>query len=172
MGYALPPHTTPNLFTMAEVAGSMTSVIGDLANLDQLKASLVQYQPEIVLHLAAQSLVRASYQDPIRTYETNVLGTARLLEAVRACDSVRAVVIITTDKCMRIRSGSGPIAKTIPSAATILTATARPARNLSPAPTGILFFPRRNMRSIKSLSPRRAPATSSAAGTGPRPPHR
>lgn len=98
MGYALPPHTTPNLFTMAEVAGGMTSVIGDLSALEQLKASLVRHRPEIVLHLAAQSLVRASYQDPIRTYETNVLGTARLLEAVRACDSVRAVVIITTDK--------------------------------------------------------------------------
>ena len=98
MGYALPPHTSPSLFAIADVAQGMTSVLGDLADLDKLQAALVQHQPEIVLHLAAQSLVRASYQDPIRTYETNVLGTARLLQAVRACPSVRAVVIITTDK--------------------------------------------------------------------------
>ncbi|MGH9615512.1 MAG: CDP-glucose 4,6-dehydratase [Acidobacteriaceae bacterium] len=98
MGYALPPHTTPNLFTEADVAGGMTSVIGDLAELDHLRNSMLQHQPEIVFHLAAQSLVRASYQDPIRTYETNVLGTAHLLESVRACASVRAVVVVTTDK--------------------------------------------------------------------------
>jgi CDP-glucose 4,6-dehydratase len=99
MGYALPPHTSPSLFAVAEVASDMTSVIGDLAELDHLQDALLQHQPEVVFHLAAQSLVRASYQDPIRTYETNVLGTARLLEAVRACGSVRAVVIVTTDKC-------------------------------------------------------------------------
>ncbi|MGC1918755.1 MAG: GDP-mannose 4,6-dehydratase, partial [Acidobacteriaceae bacterium] len=83
MGYALPPHTSPSLFAVADVARDMTSVIGDLAELDHLQDALLQHQPEIVFHLAAQSLVRASYQDPIRTYETNVLGTARLLEAVR-----------------------------------------------------------------------------------------
>lgn len=98
-GYALAPHTSPSLFAVADVAHDMTSVIGDLAELDHLQDAMLQHQPEIVFHLAAQSLVRASYQDPIRTYETNVLGTARLLEAVRACGSVRAVVIITTDKC-------------------------------------------------------------------------
>ncbi|HEY5253733.1 MAG TPA: CDP-glucose 4,6-dehydratase [Acidobacteriaceae bacterium] len=99
MGYALPPHTSPSLFAVADVARDMTSVIGDLGELDHLQDAMLQHQPEIVFHLAAQSLVRASYQDPIRTYETNVLGTARLLESVRACGSVRAVVIVTTDKC-------------------------------------------------------------------------
>ncbi len=98
-GYALEPHTTPNLFSAATVAEGMTSVIGDLSDLPRMKEALASHRPEIVLHLAAQSLVRASYQNPIRTYETNVLGTARLLEAVRSCDSVRAVVIVTTDKC-------------------------------------------------------------------------
>jgi CDP-glucose 4,6-dehydratase len=98
LGYALSPHTTPNLFTVADVAGGLTSVIGDLAELQHLQDAMLQHQPEIVFHLAAQSLVRASYQDPIRTYQTNVLGTARLLEAVRACGSVRAVVVVTTDK--------------------------------------------------------------------------
>jgi CDP-glucose 4,6-dehydratase len=98
-GYALAPHTTPNLFTAAKVADGMTSVIGNLNDLSHMKEALASHRAEIVLHLAAQSLVRASYQNPIGTYETNVLGTARLLEAVRFCDSVRAVVIITTDKC-------------------------------------------------------------------------
>jgi len=98
-GYALAPHTTPNLFTAANVAGRMTSTIGDLGDVTALKTALANHRPEIVFHLAAQSLVRLSYQDPIGTYETNTLGTARLLEAVRSCDSVRAVVIVTTDKC-------------------------------------------------------------------------
>lgn len=108
LGYALPPHTTPNLFTVANVADGITSVLGDLADLDTLKRSFAAHQPEIVFHLAAQSLVRASYQDPIRTYETNVLGTARLLEAVRSCNSVRAVVIVTTDKCYENREWVWP----------------------------------------------------------------
>ena len=107
-GYALAPHTTPNLFTAANVAEGMTSVIGNLSDFTHLKQSLISHRPEIVLHLAAQSLVRTSYQNPIGTYETNVLGTARLLEAVRSCDSVRAVVIITTDKCYENREWIWP----------------------------------------------------------------
>lgn len=108
VGYALAPHTTPNLFAAAEVAEGMTSGIGDLSDLSRLKEALARHRPEIVLHLAAQSLVRASYQNPIGTYETNVLGTARLLEAVRSCDSVRAVVIVTTDKCYENREWVWP----------------------------------------------------------------
>ena len=99
LGYALAPHTTPNLFTAAHVAEGMTSVFGDLSDLPRLKDTLLRHRPEIVIHMAAQALVRASYQDPIGTYETNVLGTAKLLEAVRSCDSVHAVVVVTTDKC-------------------------------------------------------------------------
>ncbi len=64
-GYALPPHTTPNLFTIADVAQGMTSVVGDLSDFSHLKNTLVGHRPEMVLHLAAQSLVRASYQNPI-----------------------------------------------------------------------------------------------------------
>jgi CDP-glucose 4,6-dehydratase len=107
-GYALAPHTTPSLFSAANVAEGMTSVIGDLVDLPRLKDALSSHRPEIVLHLAAQSLVRASYRDPIGTYETNVLGTARVLEAVRSCDSVRAVVIVTTDKCYENREWVWP----------------------------------------------------------------
>ncbi len=98
-GYALPPHTSPNLFAAANIAEGITSVIGDIGDLPCMKQVFATHRPEIVLHLAAQSLVRASYQNPIATYETNVLGTARVLEAVRYCDSVRTVVVVTTDKC-------------------------------------------------------------------------
>lgn len=103
LGYALPPHTTPNLFEAAKVTDGMTSVFGDLRDVEAMKEALQRHRPEIVFHLAAQSLVRASYRDPIGTYETNVLGTAKLLEAVRGCDSVHAVVVVTTDKCYENR---------------------------------------------------------------------
>lgn len=103
MGYALPPPDGPSLFTAANVADGMTSVIGDLGDLAAMKDAMHRHRPVIVIHMAAQSLVRASYQDPIGTYETNVLGTAKLLEAVRSCDSVHAVVIVTTDKCYENR---------------------------------------------------------------------
>jgi CDP-glucose 4,6-dehydratase len=111
-GYAREPHTTPNLFTAARVADGMTSIIGDLGDLSHMKDALTSHRSEIVLHLAAQSLVRASYLDPIGTYETNVLGTARLLEAVRSCESVRAVVIVTTDKCYENREWVWPYRET------------------------------------------------------------
>ncbi len=107
-GYALAPHTTPNLFSAANVAEGIVSTIGDIGDLPHMKDALLSHRPEVVLHLAAQSLVRASYQNPIGTYETNVLGTARLLEAVRACDTVRAVVIVTTDKCYENREWVWP----------------------------------------------------------------
>ncbi len=98
-GYALEPPTGPNLFQGASVEHGMQSVIGDICDLPKLRESMQGFSPEIVFHLAAQPLVRQSYADPVSTYTTNVVGTANVLEAVRACDSVRAVVIITTDKC-------------------------------------------------------------------------
>lgn len=103
MGYALPPHTVPSLFAAAQVDAGMQSILGDLNDLPRMQAAMQAHRPEIVIHMAAQALVRASYQDPIGTYETNVLGTAKLLQAVRACDSVRAVVVVTTDKCYENR---------------------------------------------------------------------
>ena len=98
-GFALAPPTEPSLFAAANVARGMESIEGNICDLRALQGALHGFQPEVVLHLAAQPLVRASYQDPVGTYAANVLGTANLLEAVRGCDSVRAVVIITTDKC-------------------------------------------------------------------------
>ncbi len=102
-GYALAPETTPSLFEEARVASYMeqaggSHTIGDIRNPQTLDQALTASAPEVVFHLAAQPLVRLSYADPITTYETNVLGTARLLDAIRRTPSVRAVVVITTDK--------------------------------------------------------------------------
>ena len=102
-GYSLAPPTNPSLFDVAEVAHGMSSVIGDIRDLDKLKAVFAEYRPEIVIHMAAQPLVRYSYQNPVETYSTNVMGTVHLLEAVRNTPGVKAVVNITTDKCYENR---------------------------------------------------------------------
>jgi CDP-glucose 4,6-dehydratase len=98
-GFALEPPTNPNLFTLASVHTGMHSVTGDVRNGDALTSAMREARPDIVLHLAAQTVVRYSYDHPVETYQTNVIGTVNLLEAVRAVDSVRAVVNVTTDKC-------------------------------------------------------------------------
>ena len=98
-GYALPPNTTPSLFEAAQVAKGIKSVIGDIRDRELLNKTFQDFKPEIVFHLAAQPLVRVSYAEPVLTYETNVIGTLNVLEAARACGSVKAFVNITTDKC-------------------------------------------------------------------------
>jgi CDP-glucose 4,6-dehydratase len=99
-GFALPPNGNDELFEVANVASALSKhEIGDIRNLDLLSASLHAAEPEIVLHLAAQSLVRLSYDQPVLTYATNVMGTVHLLEAVRHSPSVRATVVVTSDKC-------------------------------------------------------------------------
>jgi CDP-glucose 4,6-dehydratase len=98
-GYALAPATRPDLFTLARVGEGMRSIEADIRDAGRLRAELTAFRPEVVLHLAAQSLVRASYEDPAGTWATNVMGTANLLEAVRASEGVRAVVVVTSDKC-------------------------------------------------------------------------
>jgi len=103
IGYALPPPTTPSLFEIADVGLGMTSIIGDIRDLDKLQSVFATHQPEIVLHMAAQPLVRYSYQNPVETYSTNVMGTVNLLEAVRNTTGMKAVVNITTDKCYENR---------------------------------------------------------------------
>lgn len=97
-GYSLNPPTDPNLFSIAGLDGKMTSVIGDIRDFEKLKETFATAQPEIVLHLAAQPIVRDSYKDPRYTYETNVMGTVNLLECVRGCASVKSVLNVTTDK--------------------------------------------------------------------------
>lgn len=103
VGYALAPPTNPSLFEVAEVGNGMTSIIGDIRDLDKLQAVFAEHQPEIVIHMAAQPLVRYSYQNPVETYSTNVMGTVNVLEAVRNIPGVKSVVNITTDKCYENR---------------------------------------------------------------------
>jgi CDP-glucose 4,6-dehydratase len=102
-GYSLAPSTNTNLFTLANVEREMRSHIADVRDLVALQQAVQQAKPEIVLHLAAQPLVRQSYADPVTTYATNVMGTVHLLEAVRQTPGVRAVVNVTTDKCYENR---------------------------------------------------------------------
>ena len=98
-GFSLNPATNPSLFEMLNFDNSIESEINDIRDLESLKKSLVEFSPEIVFHMAAQPLVRYSYKNPIETYQTNVLGTANILEGSRMCSSLRAIVVITTDKC-------------------------------------------------------------------------
>ncbi|ALS66396.1 CDP-glucose 4,6-dehydratase [Pandoraea apista] len=98
-GYALPPPTNPSLFVAANVADGMASTIADVRDLDAISRAMAGFQPEIVIHMAAQPLVRLSYSEPVETYATNVMGTVHVLEAARRTASVRAIVNVTTDKC-------------------------------------------------------------------------
>lgn len=98
-GYALAPATTPNLFEVADVAQGMTSILGDIRDLNALEKAIAASRPEIIFHLAAQALVGEGYRDPLSTFSTNVQGTANLLEAVRNTPDIKAVVVVTSDKC-------------------------------------------------------------------------
>ncbi len=98
-GYALNPPTSPSLFYEAEVGMVINSQIGDIRDQDTLQESMVEYSPDILIHMAAQPLVRYSYDEPIETYEVNVIGTAKVLEVARSCPNLKAIVNITTDKC-------------------------------------------------------------------------
>jgi CDP-glucose 4,6-dehydratase len=98
-GYSLDVNTKPALFTQANVAAEMESEIGDIRNLDQLTNSMVSFSPDILIHMAAQPLVRLSYQEPVDTYTTNVIGTVNVLEAARKCSNLKSIVSVTTDKC-------------------------------------------------------------------------
>jgi CDP-glucose 4,6-dehydratase len=113
-GYALDPSTNPNLFTAAHIGALIEDVRGDIRDASTLDRSMLDFAPEVVFHMAAQPLVRLSYQDPIGTFETNVIGTARVLDAVRRTPSVRAVVSVTTDKCYENHEWIWPYRETDP----------------------------------------------------------
>lgn len=102
-GYALDPPTQPNLFEQANVASEVSSIRGDIRDFPRLKAALDQWRPEVVIHMAAQSVVRRGYEDPIETYSSNVMGTVNLFEALRQLQRPCAVVNITSDKCYENR---------------------------------------------------------------------
>ena len=103
VGYSLPAPTQPCLFELAQVGDRMTSLVGDVRDLDHLVQVMTKYQPEIVIHMAAQALVRESYKNPVDNYATNVMGTVNVLEAVRLVGGVKAVVNVTSDKCYENR---------------------------------------------------------------------
>ena len=99
-GYALAPNTTPNLFDVLNVKGQIkTSHIADIRDLEVLKSVVLEANPDILIHMAAQPLVRYSYESPVETYAVNVMGTVNVLEAARQIESLRATVVVTTDKC-------------------------------------------------------------------------
>ncbi|MCG2722929.1 MAG: CDP-glucose 4,6-dehydratase [Thermodesulfovibrionales bacterium] len=103
IGYSPSPPTKPSLFEIANVSDGMISITGDVRDLDHLKSIIAEHKPEIVIHMAAQSLVRYSYNNPAETYSTNIMGTMNVLEAARCSDVVRVVVNITSDKCYENR---------------------------------------------------------------------
>ena len=111
-GIALEPARERSMFADANVACGMRSVIGDTRDLKLLNKTFAEHRPEIILHLAAQPLVRRSYEDPLGTYSTNVMGTANVLEAVRKSKGVRAVVVVTSDKCYENREWEWPYRET------------------------------------------------------------
>lgn len=102
-GFALKPPTQPSLFEIIKLQDRMNSIIGDVRDLEHMQQVFAETQPEIVIHLAAQPIVRESYRDPVGTYATNVMGTVNLLECVRNTPSVRSVVNVTTDKVYKNR---------------------------------------------------------------------
>ena len=102
-GYALEAPTDPSLFLEARVAAGMASEIGDIRDIARLKQSIESFAPELIIHMAAQPLVRFSYKNPVDTYSVNVMGTVNLLEVARNCESLKAIVNVTTDKCYENR---------------------------------------------------------------------
>lgn len=102
-GYALAAPTKPSLFELARIGEGMTSVIGDVRDLPGLCNAFAAHRPEIIIHMAAQALVQASYRDPVETFGTNIMGTVNVLEATRRTPGVRAVIVVTSDKCYENR---------------------------------------------------------------------
>ena len=184
-GYALAPNTRPSLYELARVGEGITSHIADIRDLPTLRAALQQAQPDIVIHMAAQPLVRESYRNPVDTYATNVMGTVHLLEGVRHTPGIRAVVNVTTDKCYENREwhwgyredepmgGHDPYSNS-KGCAELVTAA---YRNSFFTPSPLMGEGRgegdktpvtSSTLNPQPPSPLPAPATSSAAATGPR----
>jgi CDP-glucose 4,6-dehydratase len=102
-GYALAPPTQPSLFEQAKIAGAIRSIQGDVRDFSRLQGAIVECRPEVIIHMAAQSVVRRGYQDPVETYSSNVMGTVHVLEAVRQSKQPCVVVSVTSDKCYENR---------------------------------------------------------------------
>ncbi len=113
-GFAMPPITQPNLFDATQLVNRVTHIEGDVRDLAQVRAAIEACEPEVIFHLAAQPLVRLSYEQPVETYATNVMGTLHLLEAARQVGGVKAFIGITTDKCYENREWVWPYRETDP----------------------------------------------------------
>jgi CDP-glucose 4,6-dehydratase len=111
-GYALDPPSQPNLFDALDLGARLKHVVADIRDRDRVVAEVQAAQPSVIFHLAAQALVRRAYAEPRETFETNVMGTVHVLEAARACPSVRAVVVVTSDKCYENLETSRPFRET------------------------------------------------------------
>ena len=98
-GFALSPSSKPNLFEVSQVEKGMHSIIGDIRDLENLKKAMQEAKPDILIHMAAQPLVRYSYSNPVETYATNVMGTVHVLEAARENKNIKAILNVTSDKC-------------------------------------------------------------------------
>ena len=157
-GYALDPGTSPNLFQEARVGDVIEDVRGDIRDGSRVEAAMKEFVPEVVFHLAAQPLVRLSYADPITTYETNVIGTARVLDAVRRTPSVRWS-LLRRISATRTKSGIGDIAKRIRLPAMIRTPALRRVLRSFPRRFGSRTFQWTNTLSTGSESQPPAPVT-------------
>jgi CDP-glucose 4,6-dehydratase len=98
-GFSLEMDTTPNHFELLRLGNKIDHVVGDISDLSALESAVKDFQPDIVFHLAAQALVKNSYDDPVKTFNTNIMGSVNLLESIKKCDSVKSLVYITSDKC-------------------------------------------------------------------------
>jgi len=105
IGYSLNPSTTPSMFEIVKLKKNITHVVGDINNFKKLQQTIETEKPEFVFHLAAQAIVRESYDDPLKTFQTNVMGTANILESIKN-SSVKSCIIMTSDKCYENRTGS------------------------------------------------------------------
>lgn len=99
IGYSLNPNTKPNLFQLLNLETEVTNIIGDIRDEENITKTIKKYEPEIIFHLAAQPLVKLSYEEPKLTYETNVIGTLNLFEAIRKSNNTKVIINVTTDKC-------------------------------------------------------------------------
>ena len=155
VGYALEPPTSPSLYQQAGVDSGLHSIIADVRDFPRLKAAIAEFDPEIVLHLAAQSVVRTGYEDPVGTYASNVMGTVHLLEAVRALKRKCVVVNVTSDKCYENREWVWGYRENEPMGGGIPTRTQRVVPNLLQQPIGSRSFrPNRWNSTVLPLPPR------------------
>ena len=161
-GLSLPPHTDPNLFDLC-ARGRCTDLFGDIVDPALVARALADCEPEIVIHMAAQALVRPSYLDPLRTYATNVMGTGNLLQAVRSTPSVRAVVVVTSDKVYENDGAGRPFTEDDRLGGPDPYSSSKVCAELVTDTFRRCFFD-----CARAASRRRAPATSSAAGIGHR----